>query len=331
MRTWINLVEHKATIIYAQLAQAQRLARANGASESDIAEPYLQLLATLYSEEYTLAQLSDSSDLVARFTGPAVDVQSPSFTLVLYVLTEMRKQIRGIARSIADLSATADAIKWPAHLDPHVSGLTHGSLVVGVRAPSNEDIARLSQYEILGASDRILDTVKNAIKSLASVPRFISHSDVSDAIRGAFPDPAIRDAVLVAAGRLAPTGRRGIDSATFLSVDDEFGPATKLTPQSRRTIQKALHRPVKVAKFGTFDGVVREIDLDAQRLEIRAVHGVGGIRCAYDARNEPTVRASLDARIRVSGDYESLSDGRPRLLAITSIEILAGPPSQLQL
>jgi hypothetical protein len=331
MTSWTNLVERKAGIIYAQLAKAQELARANSASEAEVAEPYLQLLAALYSEEYTLAQLSDSSDLIARFTGPAVDSKSPSFSLVLYVLNEIRKQIRGIARSIAGLADSSETLRWPSHLDPHVSGLTHGSLVVGVRVPNTDDISQLKQHEFPGISDEILQVVRAAVKSIANVPRFVSESDVLDEIRQAFPDPAIRDAVLVAAGRLSPTGRRGIESATFLSSEDEFGPAMRLTPKSRRVINKSLHSPVKIAKSGTFEGVVREIDLDAQRVEIRSVHGVGGLRCAYAARSEETIRGTLDARVRVSGDYEALTTGRPRLLAIQTIEILEFPPRQLHL
>ncbi len=104
MGIWTESVERKAAIIHSQLATACHLAVANGASEDAVTAPYLKLLRTLYSEEFPFAQLTDSSDLVASFKGPAVDVHDPTVSIVISLFSDIREQIRGIAKSVVGLA-----------------------------------------------------------------------------------------------------------------------------------------------------------------------------------------------------------------------------------
>jgi len=331
MGTWTQAVEHKAAIIHSQLAAARSLAAANGAHGDDIAAPYLSLLRTLYAEEFPFAQLTDSSDLVARFTGPAVDIQDPTVSIVISLFSEMREQIRGIAKSVVGL-ATDRRVLWPSQLDPHLSGIAHGSLLVGVSvSPPAKDTAKGHQYEIDGSSEQVFESVRAAIKSLALVGRYISDAGVDESIREAFPDAAVRDTVMVAARRLAPTGRRGIDSVSFFTSEVQDQQIQLLTPKSRQTLSHALTAPIKVSTAGTFEGILREVDLDARRFEIRGVRGVGAIRCLYGPMHDQSVRDALDARIRVVGRYDSIESARPRFIAIDTLEVLAPPAEQLPL
>ena len=149
--------------------------------------------------------------------------------------------------------------------------------------------------------------------------------------REEFPDPAVRDTVLVAARRLAPTGRRGIDAVSFFSVEENDANPATLTSKSRAVIATALSAPFQLPGTGAFVGVLREIDLDARRFVIRGVNDIGSIRCAYTERHDEIVRKALDARVRVSGGYESLVNGRPRLIAVEGLELMTRPPTQLPL
>lgn len=331
METWTNSVERKAAIIHSQLAMARTLALANNANADEISKPYLALLRTLYAEEYPFARLTDSSDLVARFRGPAVDIHDPTVSIVISLFSDLREQIRSIAKSIVGL-ASDKRMLWPAQLDPHLSGVAHGSLLVGVSvSPPAKDTAKGHQYEIEGASQQVFDSVRSAVRSLSLVAHYVGDTSVSDAIRDAFPDPAVRDTVLVAARRLAPSGRRGIDSVSFSSPETEQTRIEVLTPKSRITLTQALVSPVKVNTTGTFDGLVREVDLDARRFEIRGVSGVGAIRCVYGPMHDQIVRAALDAKIRVSGRYESVEGQQPRFIAVDVLEMLSRPGVQLDL
>lgn len=331
MGVWTNAVERKAAIIHSQLAMARNLAVANGEDADQIAEPYLTLLRTLYSEEFAFAQLTDTSDLVARFRGPAVDIHDPTVSIVISLFTELREQIRGIAKSIVGL-ATDKRMLWPAQLDPHLSGVAHGSLLVGVSvSPPSSDTAKGHQYEIEGASEHVFASVRAAVRSLSLVAHYVNDGGVSDAISEAFPDPAIRDTVLVAAKRLAPSGRRGIDSVSFSSPDTEQDQVETLTPKSRLALTQALIAPVKVSTTGSFEGLLREVDLDARRFEIRGVSGVGAIRCVYGPTHDQMVRGALDARIAVKGRYDTVEGQRPRFMAVDVLEVLSAPGIQLNL
>jgi len=331
MGAWTNAVERKAAIIHSQLAMARALAVANRANTDEISEPYLTLLRTLYAEEFPFAQLTDSSDLVARFRGPAVDIHDPTVSIVISLFSDLREQIRSIAKSIVGL-ASDKRMLWPAQLDPHLSGVAHGSLLVGVSvSPPASDTAKGHQYEIEGASQLMFESVRSAVRSLSLVAHYVGDGGVSDAIREAFPDPAVRDTVLVAAKRLAPSGRRGIDSVSFSSPETEQHRVETLTPKSRLALTQSLASPVKVATTGTFDGLVREVDLDARRFEIRGVSGVGAIRCVYGPMHDQVARAALDAMIRVSGRYDTVEGHRPRFMAVDVLEVLSSPGLQFSL
>ena len=104
-----------------------------------------------------------------------------------------------------------------------------------------------------------------------------------------------------------------------------------LTPRSRKVLSRAVHRPVRVSGRGTFEGMVREVDLDARRFEIRNVAGVGAIRCVYSADVDRLVREILDARIQVEGDYETLPNRKPRLLKVLALKVVDRSSSQGEL
>lgn len=67
--SWVDLVDKKAQIIIDQIVAARVLLSRNEAQVEGFDRPYLDLLRQLYQEEFPLAQLIDSSDLVARFEG----------------------------------------------------------------------------------------------------------------------------------------------------------------------------------------------------------------------------------------------------------------------
>ena len=321
MGPWTESVEAKARIIHGQLAAARALASRSRIDPTEVERPYLDLLNRLYRDEFQFAQLVDSSDLVARFTGPAVATGDPPVSVVASMFSNLRRQIQGIAKSIVGLDSD-EHVRWPAGLDPHLAGVAHGSLIVGIRIRSDGIDAISGQRSLPGVSGRVLQGVRDAVKSVAIIARYVHDDGVDDAIEDAFPDPAIRDTVMVAASKLAPTGRRGIDSLAFYRPDSAGEEPWPLTAVSRRVLREAVARPVKVSGRDSFVGIVREIDLDARRFEIRHVDGIGAIRCVYRSDMEATVRQILDRHVRVQGDYETSGNRKPRLIDVSSMEVL---------
>ena len=104
MREWVDAVERKARIIHEQLATARGIAERNEANVDEVTRPYLELLDSLYSDEFAFAKLVDASDLVTRFMGPAVSGIDPTVTTLTSLFNTLRNQIRGVAKSIVGLS-----------------------------------------------------------------------------------------------------------------------------------------------------------------------------------------------------------------------------------
>ena len=303
---------------------ARTLANSNRAAPDGVERPYLDLLNELYRNEFLFAQLVDSSDLVARFEGPALSGRDPTMSIVTSMFSSLRKQIQGIAKSIAGLESD-ERVRWPMEFEPHLSGIAPGSLVIGLRIQSPDADTSKAQTSIPSLSEPVVRAVRQAVKDIASIGRYVQEDGVDDAITEAFPDPAVRDAVMVAASKLAPTGRRGIDTLAFYRPDTNDGEARPLTPRSRRVLNSAVKRPVRVGGSGSFVGIVRAIDLDARRFEIRHVQDIGAIRCVYAKNVEESVRKILDTRVRVAGEYETLPDRRPRLINASSMETFVEP------
>jgi len=149
-----------------------------------------------------------------------------------------------------------------------------------------------------------------------------------EALKGEVPDPGVRDTILGAAAKLAPTGKRGIESVE-LAVPERLGQQRVMTPKMRTTIRQAMVKPVKRRETGEFTGVVRELDLDLQRFELRRMSGVPFLRCAYADVTELKAMSLMNATVRVSGPVEYGVDGSPRLLQVEALEVIQAAPDQL--
>ena len=317
MGKWLDALEGKARIIHGQMATARGLAETCGLDAEEIARPYYELLNELYRDEFDFARLVDDADLVTRFVGPALE-DGPTMALVTSVCTDLRGQIRNIAKSIVGLSGE-EKVRWPSRFDPRLAGLSPGSLVLGITIQCPAESGGSGQSDLPGMSDSLVEAIRGAVRSVATVARHVRKSDVdTDALQSAFPDPAIRDTVMLAASKLAPTGRRGIDSVSFYASETGVQ-AAPLTRASRHALRHALDRPIRVSGEGSFEGVVRAVDLDARRFEIRRVEGVGTIRCMYQTDQDRIVADILDNRVRVSGSFETSPNRKPRFIAVESI------------
>ena len=311
--SWADLVEKKAQIIIDQIVAARVLLSRNEVQAEGIDRPYLDLLRQLYQEEYPLAQLIDSSDLVARFEGRKITGGSAPTKVVAFVVSKLRTQIQVIAKAIAGLRSD---VRWPDSLDPVLTGIAQGSLVIGVSIPPSR------QAQLPAIPDPVLDSVRDSVRRVAVVAQYVRDDGVDEAIEQEIPDPAIRDTVLVAASNLAPTTQSGVDKLVLYEPGISDKQAIPLTSESRKILRRAVDQPVKASDTATFSGVVRAIDLDAKRFEIRHVKEIDGdsVRCIYRNVKVDDERRLLDREVCVHGRYEPV-DGRPRLIEVVKLEM----------
>lgn len=320
MGGWTENVERRAAIIFDQMAAARALAIKFGDDPFDLTEPYRAMLNELYGDQMPLAHLLDRADLTAWFEGKAVRSMTPSVGIVNYACLALRQQIQQIAKAMIGLTADARP-DWSPDLELGLSGLARGSLVIGVQLQAPHEITPGETGSLLDETDPVYQAVRAAVRSIARVAQYLTDKEVVDSIQEAFPDPAVRDTVLVATHKLAPTGRRGIDQITFYSEETQGAPVNSLTPSSRKILARAVAKPLSEARSMTFDGTVRAIDLDARRFEVRGVHGEQAVRCLYNADMDRQAQTWLNQRIRVSGNGECGVNGLPRLLLAESITV----------
>lgn len=326
---WQEAVHDRASIIHDQIAAMRAYARELGMDPDVASRPYRDLLTQLYEEELPLARVLDNSDLVARFEGQVVNVESPPVSVVTYAFDTLRSQVQKVAKAIAGLSDSVG--HFPRSLDLGLSGLARGSLVVGVRIQPPGEPEKGSNHSLLGADDQVYQSVIAAVRGLALVTQHIKEERVSDSVREALPDPAERDAILVAAGEIAPSGRRGIDAVSLFSADGkrtESPAAPPLTVLTRKALKQATAHPVHTSRRADFIGIVREIDLDARRFEVRGIDGGKALRCIYPEHYAKEARAWLDQRVKVVGRCEFSPSGAPRLMELDDIATLPDPRSE---
>jgi len=323
MAGWIADIEAKARIIHLELQAAMELARRMGHDPDALAAPYFEMLAKVYRDDFALACLADHSDLVARCRGPGVLNHEPPMSLVTAAINKLHRSIQHIVKSMAWLEE--QAVSWPEHLEPRLSGLAQGSLVVGIRLPRPGELDSQGLVAADGVSEGLYQAVRDAVLSLPEVPRLIESDTFSDSICAQFPDPAIRDTVLVAAHRLAPSsGDLGISELVLSCPGKAEEAPVPLTRSSHDFLSLLLREPSnnKLAATDSFVGVVGEIDGDALRFGIRSAGQQRGIRCIYGEHDRAIVEESLGCSVRLSGSYEAAASGEPRLVAVEAIEIL---------
>lgn len=328
MGGWTEQVERRAAIVLDQMAAARALAVKFGEDPFDLTERYREMLRGLYDNDMSIARLLDRADLVAWFEGKAVSATAPSMGIVGYACQELRQQIKKISKAIIGLTADSDPV-WSPSLELGLSGMAHGSLVVGVQLQALSDVAPGETLTLLDDTDPVYQAVRRAVRGLAMIARYFDDDGLADSIREAFPDPAERDTLLVAAHQLSPSGRRGIDRILLRSPDTAGYPPKTLTPHSRKMLARALVKPLRETVATTLCGVARAIDLDARRFELRGINGHQAVRCLYAPELDAQAHRWLNQRLQVAGRGERAPNGHPRLLLAESVSVLK-PTSLIQ-
>ena len=215
---WNDVLDYKARLLYAQIAQLQQGISEQGGSEELIealCEPYVELLKSMYAEDYPLAKAIEESDLVIRLEGSAINRESPRISVITGVFTKVRKQVANVAKAIAHISESKRRI--PKELDLGLSAFARGSLILGFTLPSPEDIEeeRGGQQSLLGVEDPLYQAARQAIRTIGVVTQYVAEGKPLSELSESVPDARVRDAALLAVESLAPSARQGISSVSI--------------------------------------------------------------------------------------------------------------------
>lgn len=324
---WSDVLDYKARILYSQIALLQKGIADEGGSDElieSLCAPYVELLKSMYAEDYPLAKAIEESDLLLRLEGPAINRENPRVSIITGVFKKVRTQVANVAKAIAQLSESKRTV--PREMDLGLSAYARGSLILGFTLPSASEIeeAHGGQMSLLGEQDPLYQAAKQAIRTIGVVTQHVTEDQPLEELAKAIPDAKVRDVALAAVKELTPTGRQGIDSVIISGKDIGGLDRTPLTPNVREAVSAKLEHPVIGQESAKFIGDVREIDLDARRFELRHIENmtVNVVRCSYTNQTDDEAAEWLNKHIRVVGNVERDQTGKARLLDIVSLEVL---------
>ena len=324
MNSWKDQLERQARSLIREIASLENYL--DPERPSSTLDELFATLQRIYVADLPLADLRDSSDLLIRLKGDAFE-ERPRLQLITSIFENVTSRVTELTKVI--LGRWADGRVSPSSLDLSLSGMARGSLLFGLSA----DMDRKGKSPLLGDSDTLFVSTRQALDTIDLVAHLVEDNkdrvqleEVSEQIE----NPRIRDAALLAVQRLAPSGRRGID--TF-SVSSRGEKPARLNSDHRRAIRESLFKPVIHGEDVELLGYVREIDLDAHRFDLRGIDDeeIRDVRCAY--RNLPDVRGRdlLGSYVKVTGLVERTADGVPRLLSVNHVEIREKAPDDTRL
>lgn len=324
LNNWKSVLDHKAHILYANIGHLQTQLTSLGTDPQEIeelCEPYYELLNSLYSEDYPLANAIENSDLVVRIEGKAIDKHSPRVSVVTSYFNKVKTQVTAIAKALANLDDRQRTL--PREFDLTVSAFAKGSLVLGFSLPTTQDLEVDGQSTLFGENDPFYQAARNAMKTLGVVSHLVIDNASKDVLAEAVPDPKVRDIAIAAVKDLAPSGRQGISSVSLGGKEVGQFDQGKLTKESREVAKQAMDNPVASEETITFHGQVREIDLDAFRFELRHVENLEAneVRCIYTGYSDSEASTWVNRFVSVKGVVERDSLGRARLMAAESVRI----------
>lgn len=313
MDTWADQVNRRARLLMDQVIAARLSAQESGVDLGWLEQQYRDRIAQLYAEEFASARLRDTSDLIVRAEGPGADHEAPSLHSFTWLTDHIRNQLARLSTAVLPL-AVADAKRARKRLRWSFMGYAPGSIMMGFALRHPESMPGFEDSDKAAFA-----LITSSAQSIATVPQFVQDNGIDMAIREAIPDPALRDTALLAAGHIAPTAQSGIHT---IEISARNGARGNLSQRERMVLKTVTDNPtLRQKKAGTFVGSLRAADLDTGRAVLRDVAGLeSAIRCILGKALEMKAKELFGRRVKVSGDYESDREGRPRLLHIDSIE-----------
>jgi len=316
--TWRENLDLQARRLHQQIAATQRLVLDAGGSEEQLTQactPYYQLLDRLYTEDLPLANAMDCSDLLLHLDGSGLQTVNPRLSLVAGVFGDVRKQVSTMIKTLA--GAMHETLTLPKEIDLGLCSFARGSLYLGFSLPEPGE-----NYKFL-SGDPLVAASREALHTIGALTGDLDRTDAYEKVVNDFPDPLLRDAGLTAVAHLAPSGRRGIETVDLTGNCLPDKRWRHLTLETRQRVKTWLDKPMLGTESVTLVGTVREIDLDARRIELRQIESneLTSLRGIYPAGYDRAAKSWIDRRVRLTGKVESFQ-GKPRLMQVDQLDII---------
>jgi hypothetical protein len=213
--------------------------------------------------------------------------------------------VRLLGRPKAPIAAMADF---------RIVGLREGSVLIGLRLPQPE---QGELFPRLQEEDR--NAAELAVDRILRLAAWASSTDGYQAAYEIAPDAEERQLLATQMLRLIPPARGPVSKTTFHgpAVPKETG--IRLVADVRARVSALAHGEVQ-EEYREYEGVLREIDLDAQRVIVRNRPDRGpNVTCRVPDELMDAAERALNHRVRVGG---ITMPARPNRLEIQWLENL---------
>lgn len=279
----------------------------------EVLSPLFDRLRRLYIDDFPLARLKATSDLIIHAEDSTANTDAPQLRAVNWLGRTVRTQFTKLAAAALPVSDSI-ALNLAKHAQWGITGLVPGSMYMGFALERPEAPRGFEESD-----KRAYDLIVDAARSVSIVPQFVGQDGVNSELAEAITDPSLRDAAMMAALHLSPTKASAFDSVEIYAPGGANG---TLHLRERVALRHALIKPMmRQKKEGTFVGELNEIDLDSSRFQLRNISQVGTLRCVMEFSREHA-RHWLGQRVKVTGIFDTDLTGRPRLMRVNNIEVL---------
>lgn len=278
---------------------------------SQIVESTLGKLLELTEQHFPLAKILDASDIVFRAEGPGAATNMPWLSALNWVSSTAERNIRDLSVAYFEMRGI-NGKKVVKGMDTRLTGIAPGSLWMGVKVGSPSDDHAQVNVDQEGPS------LVEEIRNLPAIARFIDNEGMLGGIEEVAPDPAMRDISLNALLRFSPTGQRGIHTLEIATHNEGMA---SLGQRERVVLKEAIDKPdMQRSRHGSFVGEIRAADLDRSRMMLRAVQGVGTLRCVIPDLSAQEASRLIGRFVCAVGSYQVDRKGRPRLMFVERFE-----------
>jgi len=325
---WQYQTHLRARYLFEQMSEMLKSAPSEEAKEAFLSSAdnfYLQKLNEIYTDDFQLAVLMDKSDLMFHAQGDAAHHNSPDLSAINWLTSKAQSCFRSISHSyLSKYLEEKESKTISKNVHFRFNGYAPGSIYLGF---SVEPIHSHGQLFDSNDAEDPTSNIRDLITNLSNIPKYIINGKVDKrAILEIIDDPAMRDTALRASYQLSPNGKNGIDELSIANHNRDTGLFTQVT---KRQFKEAIEDPLSsVSQFGSFEGEIRQIDLDKNRFELRNVPTIGTIRCLLPDSVDGT--KVIGEYCKVSGEYETNKNGRPSLLVVSDIIVKTPLQQELQ-
>lgn len=330
-QTWRELLDAKARHLHEQIGQTYHWVQQNAGGDSRVYENMTKelydWLRDLYEKELPLVKILDEADLSLELKGPDTAVSHPRISLVTSTFKRVQDQVRAVTRAIPGVTEQSSEKLKQRHSFAHDMDLGFASMALNHALRVGFTLPVPAEDNCLGAEDPGLQAVAQAIHSIRAVSLTMAEMEDEQEIQAKvgdrIPDPKVRDSAILAVKELTPSAKSGFDTVRIFGRGDKVEEIERpLTTESRKTLNHFIAKPVYADEEMEIEGLVREMDLDKKRFELRQIGaaGVNDLRCVYGNEAADSIAKEwLNDSIVVIGRVQKDKDGRPRLMRVIKL------------